>query len=99
MRIGHTVSVWPIPYLAVVLILVVLILVVLVVVLILLILLLVLVLVFHFYILQVFVLRLSRYSSFPRFSGFILWLENQADQKTAEDSSGNTAGRCFQASG
>ncbi len=98
MRIGHTISVWPIPYLAVVLILVVLV-VVLVVVLILLVLLLVLVLVFHFCILQVFILRLSRYSSFPRFSGFILRLENQADQKTAEDSSGNTAGRCFQTSG
>ncbi len=104
MRIGHTILVWPITCLAVVLIvliavlIVVLVLAVLVIILIV-VLLLILVLVFHFYILQVFVLRLSRYSSIPRISGFILRLKNQADQKTAEYGCGDAAGCCFQAAG
>ncbi len=76
--------------LVVVLILVAVLVVILVVVLIL-----VLVLVFHFNILQVFVLRLSRYSSIPRNLGFILRFKNQTDQKTAEYSGGNAACSSF----
>ena len=100
MRIGHTVLVWPISCLAVVLIvLVVLVAVLILVVILIVVLLLILVLVFHFYILQVFVLRTGRYSSIPCISGFILRLENQADQKSAEYRSGNAAGRRFQSTG
>jgi hypothetical protein len=56
---------------------------------------LVLVLVFHFNILQVFVLRISRYSSIPRILGFILRFENQTDQKSAKYGGGNTTGGGF----
>ena len=92
MRIGHTGLVWPIAVLAVVLVVLILVLIVLILIVILAVLLLILVLVFHFYILQIFVLRLGRYSSIPRISGFILGLEDQTDQKPAENGRSDAAG-------
>ncbi len=112
MRIGHTVSGVPdcclavvliilVAVLVVVLILVVLVVVLVVVVLVVLIvvLVLVLVLVLHFCILQIFVLRLSRYSSVPGISGFILGFEYQAYKKPTDDGSGYAASSGFQSAG
>ena len=77
-----------------ILIVVLVVLVVLIVVLVL-----VLVLVLHFCILQIFVLRLSRYSSVPGISGFILRFEYQAYKKSADNGGCYAAGCGFQSSG
>ena len=78
---------------AILVVVLVLIVVLIVLILVVILVVLVLVLVFHFNILQVFVLRLSRYSSIPRILGFILRFKNQADQKSAEYSGSNAACR------
>ena len=59
----------------------------------------VLILVVHGWFLHNLFIRLGRRASLPRFSGSILRLENQTDDKSCKDSGGNATGRCFQSTG
>ena len=59
----------------------------------------VLILVVHGWFLHNLFIRLGRRASLPRFSGSILRLENQTDDKSCEDSGGNATGRCLQSTG
>ena len=59
----------------------------------------VLILVVHGWFLHNLFIRLGRRASLPRFSGSILCLENQTDDKSCKDSGGNATGRCLQSTG